>query len=506
MSKAAKFLESFDDDLSRADRQRFNMAEKSLASSCAGVKLNGLMKHDEATRMIKELTGRDVVREGACGCGPKNEAKRDDHLDAVWNNTHRDYKGMDAKGNRSIMVLRNGATKIVNLSDLTDDEVKDRVSSKPKYKVSKNESASDMLKAAMAVEEDSVDEDIEHKGWTIKPFYGVQIGHRLPDSHNLSAQLGFGTHRKVKGYTVSHPEHMPDGHGGTLHSTVKRAKEYINNYMGESVLKEGSDCEDEDADGSHMKAGMDHLAKAKEIEAKRKAKPKTKASWESTAKEQGKDNNKLKDAQDPKDDKDLGGEKDEDVVAEATWYDDQGRPKNPAHNDLYSHVHDHFHGSKKLNPGDKVQDSYGADWEVTDTGPKHVGFKSNAGTKLRLGDQGKHEAMDPTKQEMMDYLKSHLSGLVDWRDGGDDDAEIAIKYFGDHFHSGQWSNLYSAASTSPYSPNYATFDDDYESGSVGIMYDALWDKFAPDIKRDEAQELSDADIEQFLIPEEQVGE
>ena len=54
---------------------------------------------------------------------------------------------------------------------------------------------------------------------------------------------------------------------------------------------------------------------------------------------------------------------------------------------------------------------------------------------------------DPTKQEMINFL-------VKIADGEDStfDIEEAIYWFASDYHSGQWSNLYSALSTSPYSP------------------------------------------------------
>lgn len=44
--------------------------------------------------------------------------------DMIWRATHRDYKGLDADGLRSIMVYRNGTT-IVALEDLTNAEFND---------------------------------------------------------------------------------------------------------------------------------------------------------------------------------------------------------------------------------------------------------------------------------------------------------------------------------------------------------------------------------------------
>jgi hypothetical protein len=56
----------------------------------------------------------------------REQAKRVAELEQVWKATHRDYKGRDANGVRSIMVFRNGSV-IVPLYDLTDKEIADRL-------------------------------------------------------------------------------------------------------------------------------------------------------------------------------------------------------------------------------------------------------------------------------------------------------------------------------------------------------------------------------------------
>lgn len=53
---------------------------------------------------------------------------RQQQLDAVYRNTHSDYKGQ-INGIRTIMVYRNG-TKLVALDDLTDKEIADRLPKK----------------------------------------------------------------------------------------------------------------------------------------------------------------------------------------------------------------------------------------------------------------------------------------------------------------------------------------------------------------------------------------
>ena len=63
-------------------------------------------------------------------------------------------------------------------------------------------------------------------------------------------------------------------------------------------------------------------------------------------------------------------------------------------------------------------------------------------------------AGDPTRAEM---LRELISAFRRRRDGRTDDSwkfdiEAAIYWFANHWHGGQWSNLYSALSTSPYRP------------------------------------------------------
>lgn len=47
-------------------------------------------------------------------------------LAAIWRTTHRDYKGA-IDGVRYILVLRNGGTQSVALSDLTEAEIASRL-------------------------------------------------------------------------------------------------------------------------------------------------------------------------------------------------------------------------------------------------------------------------------------------------------------------------------------------------------------------------------------------
>ena len=67
----------------------------------------------------------------------------------------------------------------------------------------------------------------------------------------------------------------------------------------------------------------------------------------------------------------------------------------------------------------------------------------------------KGDAMqDPTKKEMTDFLATQLCG----EDPAEREFNIeeAIYWFAYSYHGGQWSNLYSALSTSLYSPGPLT--------------------------------------------------
>lgn len=79
-----------------------------------------------------------------------------------------------------------------------------------------------------------------------------------------------------------------------------------------------------------------------------------------------------------------------------------------------------------------------------------------------------HINHDPTKEEMMEYLRR----LFGNEEGFEYDAEAAIYWFGADYHSGQFSNLYSASSSSQYRPSRMA--NGPESGSMEeIMYREL---------------------------------
>lgn len=85
---------------------------------------------------------------------------------------------------------------------------------------------------------------------------------------------------------------------------------------------------------------------------------------------------------------------------------------------------------------------------------------------------------DPTKEEMLDYLNSEFGGF----EGTDNfSAEEAIYWYAYHNHGGQWSNLYSALSTSQYkpSPMMKSIEDSDDEISIA-MYNTLVEKFGGD--------------------------
>lgn len=52
---------------------------------------------------------------------------RDEALRIIYRHTHADYKGKLADGKRRVSVLREGGTTAVELADLTDAEIRDRL-------------------------------------------------------------------------------------------------------------------------------------------------------------------------------------------------------------------------------------------------------------------------------------------------------------------------------------------------------------------------------------------
>lgn len=92
------------------------------------------------------------------------------------------------------------------------------------------------------------------------------------------------------------------------------------------------------------------------------------------------------------------------------------------------------------------------------------------------------EILDPDADEMRDHLKKSFEGLIDPEES-EFEIEEAIYWFANDFHGGQGSNLYSALSTSEYSPGPIT------SGPQDtLMYDELVAEFAPGYEEEEEEE------------------
>jgi len=78
---------------------------------------------------------------------------------------------------------------------------------------------------------------------------------------------------------------------------------------------------------------------------------------------------------------------------------------------------------------------------------------------------------DPTHREMFDFLAAQAGGEEDVRF----DIEEAIYWFANNYHSGQWSNLYSALSTSEFKPSRLS-----NGSNDPLFYDMLISEYAED--------------------------
>lgn len=94
------------------------------------------------------------------------------------------------------------------------------------------------------------------------------------------------------------------------------------------------------------------------------------------------------------------------------------------------------------------------------------------------------------KQEMKNALKGFDDGDSSW----EDDAEVAIYYFANHYHGGQNDELYKILSTSPYKPGpMSTLKSEGET--VKMMYDTLQEKYFPGTTQDNPDEDQPVTIE-----------
>lgn len=99
---------------------------------------------------------------------------------------------------------------------------------------------------------------------------------------------------------------------------------------------------------------------------------------------------------------------------------------------------------------------------------------------------------DPTKDEMLNYLKS--LPLYKDEDGFDDESQVAIYWFANHYHGGQNSNLYSVLSTSDYKPG-PIGDLSKEGDLVNDLYNELVRKYFP-------CDLNDSKVKESKLNEE----
>lgn len=87
-------------------------------------------------------------------------------------------------------------------------------------------------------------------------------------------------------------------------------------------------------------------------------------------------------------------------------------------------------------------------------------------------------SQDPTADEMRSYLREQFGSECDPVDGMtlSFPVECAIWWFGNDWHGGQDSNLYSALSTSEYHPGAGESGPEPDSTDA-MMYEALEEQF-----------------------------
>lgn len=118
---------------------------------------------------------------------------------------------------------------------------------------------------------------------------------------------------------------------------------------------------------------------------------------------------------------------------------------------------------------------------------------------------------DPTKEEMVDFLQNKFKGLIDPTNIDDNnfDIESAIYWFGNNYHGGQNSNLYSALSTSQFRPGpmHKNIEDE-ESETATMMYQELVNKYGGSAQENvvNANNIQQHDIETNEDIDQQVNE
>lgn len=93
---------------------------------------------------------------------------------------------------------------------------------------------------------------------------------------------------------------------------------------------------------------------------------------------------------------------------------------------------------------------------------------------------------DPTREEMLEAAK-----LFSGEDGFEIDFAIAVYWFSNDWHGGQWSNLYSVLSISEYRPGRMETGIGHEGNEAAEMiYNHLFEAFKEDgdvYKKEEAE-------------------
>lgn len=88
-------------------------------------------------------------------------------------------------------------------------------------------------------------------------------------------------------------------------------------------------------------------------------------------------------------------------------------------------------------------------------------------------------SLDPTLEEMEDFLRQNTGSLIDWTDYvANYQFRIAAHYFASHNYSGEHSNLYQAICRIDYhSCNEMELEDEPDE-EVHLMYKLLTDKYS----------------------------
>ena len=89
---------------------------------------------------------------------------------------------------------------------------------------------------------------------------------------------------------------------------------------------------------------------------------------------------------------------------------------------------------------------------------------------------------DPTAEEMRAEIRSAFTGLCEFGEGLDFDTEAAIYWFANDWHGGQWSNLYSVLSMSPFHPGPTqNGPEEYSTAEamLGVLVNEYYSEYYP---------------------------